>query len=845
MSPDGNPRKDSLRKEPRIVKLGNSVNPMITQEFSNRENLFVEEKSKNEVLIEPSSWPFEANQKSEIETLENGLMEVKVLQIGSTPGVKSKLPLILESGKYTLTVVGFAEADSTFFPWVMDSNGVRLTPTVHISTQEEPISVQFTINERTEVVFGVLSHRQELGDKCYVNSFHFSRSSHSETPSSSGNYHSVHHSEFIPHQKTTLKKINSGTRVLSKPISTPGAYALIDVQPNSIITLNIKVSVVFPSLAFLYVADAVSGKELINRNAIFESEGEYSSGKPAELFHSFDIPNGVSQIRVGVLFSTVSEPEQHEMIIHNLELSRFHSLNNIVDETYVLNLKEDFDKYDLCKRQGERINANLTRWEAIDGNSSPHFEDWSRYMQKPWSEMDKRLGRKSIDKPGAWGYLLSMQGIFKDALEKGHEAIAIFDDDFIFSKSFDHGLSKVIEILSDNWEVLYLGASQWLWDDVSISNLPYYAPDRNTNGSFSVIYKKSVFREIIRHIERMDSPFDAGPLREVVMGSASGRSFVAYPNLVIANLEKTGIRESRNQEEFAKRFGWDLSQFPSGFTTWSVKPTILRDEIGQTTSSENCFVTAVTTIDRKEYLQKFVESWKKTISRDVDSILIIADDGSSDGTLEWLCSEIDIGKSRLVIIKNDGLGIARQSNSIIDFVNKMEPNPSVVFMCNDDIRFLKTGWDSAYFSAIKKSGYDHLVYFNPDWKPASHQEVTPRFEGLLSSCSAREAMGCFYTITPDLIKKIGFFDEESFPVRGHSHVDYSIRACRVEANDYQFLYDIIGSTEYIGMVMREGYRRTHRTLSVHERIISSSEEALAKRERVLLSEGRKFVDKVW
>ena len=36
------------------------------------------------------------------------------------------------------------------------------------------------------------------------------------------------------------------------------------------------------------------------------------------------------------------------------------------------------------------------------------------------------------------------------------------------------------------------------------------------------------------------------------------------------------------------------------------------------------------------------------------------------------------------------------------------------------------------------------------------------------------------TLTPDIIDRLGFFDEASFPVRGHSHVDYTIRACRIE-----------------------------------------------------------------
>jgi len=343
----------------------------------------------------------------------------------------------------------------------------------------------------------------------------------------------------------------------------------------------------------------------------------------------------------------------------------------------------------------------------------------------------------------------------------------------------------------------------------------------------------------------MDSPFDAGPIRSVVLGPSSGKSFVAHPNLVIANLEKPGIRDSRNQIEFSKRFGWDLGEFPPWFTRWNMLPSIMRDSPPSSSEGVVKFVTAVTTIDRKEYLEQFIDDWVKTKNKDAESILVVADDGSTDGTRDWLCEELSIEDSRLVVIGNDGLGIARQTNSILDFVGKMKNPPDAIFMCNDDIRFLKSGWDDAYYSAMSESGFDHLVYFNPEWKPPSHSIDSPRFEGLLSSCTPREAMGCFYTLSPELIEKIGYFDEQSFPVRGHSHVDYTLRACRSEANDSQFLYDIIDSNQYIGMVLREGYRRTHRILSVKERISTTSADSLVMREEILLNEMRSFVPRGW
>ena len=108
--------------------------------------------------------------------------------------------------------------------------------------------------------------------------------------------------KLIPHQNTALTFSDEGVIVKSKPISTPGSYALLEVRPESTITIFIRASVSFPSTAFLYAADSTSGNELIKRNIIFDSDEHNDGETPSELYSSIEIPSNVSEIRIGLPF---------------------------------------------------------------------------------------------------------------------------------------------------------------------------------------------------------------------------------------------------------------------------------------------------------------------------------------------------------------------------------------------------------------------------------------------------------------------------------------------------------------------------------------------------------------
>ena len=82
-------------------------------------------------------------------------------------------------------------------------------------------------------------------------------------------------------------------------------------------------------------------------------------------------------------------------------------------------------------------------------------------------------------------------------------------------------------------------------------------------------------------------------------------------------------------------------------------------------------------------------------------------------------------------------------------------------------------------------------------------------------------MGCFYTVTPRMLEDMGGFDEKEFPIRGHSHIDFSMRACRKGYNNSETLFDIESSTDYIGIHPKEGYVTTLRRYSYKEQMTLS------------------------
>lgn len=206
------------------------------------------------------------------------------------------------------------------------------------------------------------------------------------------------------------------------------------------------------------------------------------------------------------------------------------------------------------------------------------------------------------------------------------------------------------------------------------------------------------------------------------------------------------------------------------------------------------FTLAITTFNRIKYLKRCIDSFVNTKNNSFDWRIIIADDGSTDGTLDYL-EKLAIEKCDIKIIKNSRIGVHQQVNTIL---KKLETTPfDFCFKIDDDITFLKPGWDELYYSSAKNTGIDHLVFGDQNWCREQHLKLPIINNKLIGRVPMLHAHGFFYTITPIVLEKVGYMDVDSFGFRGMGHVDYTNRCARAGFTDSKTPWDVINSNDFI------------------------------------------------
>lgn len=208
-------------------------------------------------------------------------------------------------------------------------------------------------------------------------------------------------------------------------------------------------------------------------------------------------------------------------------------INSYFDKIYCINLARRYDRWNSVEKRLREQNINATRFDAIDGESLIE---------------QNGLTRNEL------GCLSSHLKIIQDAKIQGYNKILILEDDVYFSNDFQSRI-RLIEDL--DWKLLYLGGSQYGWDDIDTSKYSYHS--KKTLGTFAYAIDKSIYDDLIQEFSQKDAPVDG--ILVGIQEKYYGQCFTIYPNIVIADVRESDIRDDRDMTSQANKMRWDLKNF--------------------------------------------------------------------------------------------------------------------------------------------------------------------------------------------------------------------------------------------------------------------------------------------
>ena len=467
-----------------------------------------------------------------------------------------------------------------------------------------------------------------------------------------------------------------------------------------------------------------------------------------------------------------------------INIENYISINYICgDNVFMLNLNYQKDKFKINEMVLNKMGIKVNRFEAINGYDNKYDKLWNKISNSPFTNLEKKIGRKCIISRGSMGYLLSMEKIFSSIK---NSYLCVFDDDILINKEMS--IEKLTQILVNfsDFNILKLGSSQWIFDNIKIHNNFYYSNELS-NGSFACIYSPRTLTDILTKIRNFDEPFDFSPLRQFI----NSKSYVLYPNKIIANLSNISTITNKTRDKDYKRFKWDLNmyiKFP-----YIEKKKVLKNN--ENNNKKLHFLFGITTFKRIDYLITLINSMIKTLKKEHFFTIIVSKGldllEKEDSELEqFLIKSFKKNNNIKLVINYSYLHyIYITSNAILKLSENIDYDFG--FILNDDI-LLYDNWYTSYYNTSKINNIIHLC-----WLRDTNTTMVDRNKNLKHNGSVLNANGVLLTFTKDLIKNVGFFNEVDFKVRGQSHIEWSLRCCNKNYNNKNNFYDIINSNKLL------------------------------------------------
>lgn len=241
-------------------------------------------------------------------------------------------------------------------------------------------------------------------------------------------------------------------------------------------------------------------------------------------------------------------------MLSHIIFSDYSILNKYFDHIYVpyINDKEMYNSQSLLKQH----NVTAQYFKGINGKLKD--KEYALFTNKT-----------NIPTLGCYGNLLTFIQLMQDAIKNNYNSILILEPDIYFCTEFANKLEQYTDLLTNDYKILFLGASQHVWKNIYIIDNRYYHPHL-TCGAFAWSLKRSVFEEYLQLLETMTKPTDIITFN--LFKKYTEKCYVIYPSLICCNVTNSNTNNKRNQKELTNKFKWNLKyDYTNYFTIKNIK----------------------------------------------------------------------------------------------------------------------------------------------------------------------------------------------------------------------------------------------------------------------------------
>jgi len=215
-------------------------------------------------------------------------------------------------------------------------------------------------------------------------------------------------------------------------------------------------------------------------------------------------------------------------------------INDYFDEIYCLNLERRFDRLQKMQLRFDHFDIKFTTICAVDALSmeDAEFKNFKQFKKISKKELCCALGHAAI---------------YRDAALKNHKRILIFEDDVMFVENFNAKIEKINEI---NWNLVLLGSSNYS-STPTVTN-GFYNPVKDW-GTFAYAINNNCYEQLLQWIDS-DGYDVADHITIRYFNERKNKCFVFFPNICIADVTDSDMRQSQNQLKINKLLKWNLIQ---------------------------------------------------------------------------------------------------------------------------------------------------------------------------------------------------------------------------------------------------------------------------------------------